>query len=91
MDTDSSFPDTPRYGTEELEGMWPQQTFCQGSDNLQPADCVLHPEYAPNGRNLAFLVPLISGLDRVADTCNVIVGWSRLPLETAKRGANRVG
>ncbi|MEA3148847.1 MAG: hypothetical protein QOI53_4512 [Verrucomicrobiota bacterium] len=43
MDTDSSFPDTPRYGTEELEGMWPQQTFCQGSDNLQPADCVLLP------------------------------------------------
>jgi hypothetical protein len=25
--------------TEELEGTWPQQTFCQGGDNLQPADC----------------------------------------------------
>jgi hypothetical protein len=43
------------------------------------------------GGNLTFLVPLISALDRVADTCNVIAGWSRLPLETAKRGANRVG
>jgi hypothetical protein len=29
--------------TEELEGTWPQQTFCQGGDNLQPADCVLLP------------------------------------------------
>ena len=29
--------------TEELEGTWPQQTFCQGGDNLQPADYVLLP------------------------------------------------
>jgi hypothetical protein len=29
--------------TKELEGTWPQQTFCQGGDNLQPADCVLLP------------------------------------------------
>ena len=43
MDTDSSFPDTPRHGNEELEGAWPQQTFCQGGDNLQPADYVLLP------------------------------------------------
>jgi hypothetical protein len=29
--------------TEELEDAWPQQTFCQGGDNLQPTDCVLLP------------------------------------------------
>jgi hypothetical protein len=29
--------------TEELEGTWPQQTFCQGGDNRQPADYVLLP------------------------------------------------
>ena len=36
MDTGSSSPDIRRLETKELEGTWPQQTFCQGGDNLQP-------------------------------------------------------
>jgi hypothetical protein len=36
--------------TEELEGTWLQQTFCQGRDNLQLADCALYPLQPKNDR-----------------------------------------
>jgi hypothetical protein len=67
MDIGSSSPDIRRLETKELEGTWPQQAFCQGGDNLQPADSVLWP--LQGGHRLAtkdVVIPPVCGSEMVS-------------------------
>ena len=70
MDTDSSFPDTRCYGNGRSRRHVAQQTFCQGGDNLQPADCVLLPLQAGAARLLLYslgTMTLFCGLRSMQD------------------------
>ena len=73
--------------TEELEGTWPQQTFCQGGNNLQPADCVLLP--LQGGYRLVtkdVVIPPVCGSEMVESTN---ASWESRRVNIASKSAAR--